>query len=87
VAKGLVILGASTDGLEANARFAKKYAFPFPLLCDADRTLCLAYHAVEAKDGIAKRISYLVGADGRIEAAWPKVKPAGHPAEVMAALG
>lgn len=82
-----MILGASVDDVDANARFAAKYAFPFPLLCDPDRTLSLAYHAVESKEGIARRISYLIGPDGRIEVAWPKVKPAAHTAEVLAALG
>jgi len=32
------------------------------------------------------RSTYLVGADGKIERAWPAVKADGHAAEVLAAL-
>ena len=72
--------------MEANAAFAKKYSFPFPLLCDTTREMCLAYHAVENREGIPRRISYLIGVDGKIEKAWPKVKPKEHPEEVMQSL-
>jgi peroxiredoxin len=34
----------------------------------------------------AKRISYVIGPDGRIRQAYPKVSPASHPAEVLATL-
>jgi peroxiredoxin len=34
-------------------------------------------------DGHAKRISYLIGPDGRIRRAYATVKPAEHPAEVL----
>ena len=82
-----MILGVSVDDQSANAKWAKKYSFPFPLLCDTDRALCLAYHAVENPEGRARRISYLIGADGKIEIAWPKVKAADHAEEVLAAIG
>ena len=39
------ILGASCDPVEANAAFAARFGFPFPLLSDADRQTCLAYGA------------------------------------------
>jgi peroxiredoxin Q/BCP len=83
----VVILGASVDDPAANAKFAKKNSFPFPLLCDTSRALCLAYHAVENAEGRARRISYLIGADGKIEMAWPQVKPREHPQQVLDALG
>lgn len=82
-----MILGASFDDVAANARFAEKYKFPFSLLCDTERKIGLAYGATEdPSSGTAKRISYLIGADGKIVQAWPKVKPADHPAEVLALL-
>jgi peroxiredoxin len=34
----------------------------------------------------AKRISYVIGPDGKIQQAYPKVVPASHPAEVLATL-
>jgi thioredoxin-dependent peroxiredoxin len=33
-----------------------------------------------------ERTTFLIGADGRIEKIWPKVKAKGHAAEVLAAL-
>jgi thioredoxin-dependent peroxiredoxin len=82
-----VILGVSFDGVDANAAFARKFGFPYPLLCDTDRKIGVAYGAAESSQAAtARRISYIIGRDGRIAAAWPKVKPADHPAEVLAAL-
>lgn len=47
----------------------------------------MAYGAADDPSAAtARRISYLIGADGRIAAVWPKVKAAEHPAEVLAAL-
>jgi peroxiredoxin Q/BCP len=85
--KNTEILGASFDGVEKNARFAEKQGFPFPLLCDTERTLGLAYGACDSpKARFADRISYVIGPDGRIAAAYPKVSPASHPREVLASL-
>jgi len=78
------ILGISFDSQEANARFAKKLAYNFPLLCDTDRKVGLAYGACDdPKAASAKRISYLIGPDGRVKKAYATVKPAEHPAEVL----
>jgi peroxiredoxin Q/BCP len=71
--------------VEANAAFAKKFNYNFPLLCDTDRKIGMAYGACDdPKAGSAKRISYLIGADGKIKKAYRTVKPAEHPAEVLA---
>ena len=78
------ILGASFDGQEANAAFARKFGFDFPLLCDTDRKLGLAYGAADdASAANARRISYLIGPDGRVKKAYPKVNAAAHPEEVL----
>jgi peroxiredoxin Q/BCP len=57
------------------------------LLCDTDRSLGLAYEACETPDAkVPARISYLIGPDGRIRAAYSKVSPPTHPAEVLKEL-
>jgi peroxiredoxin Q/BCP len=85
--KNTEVLGASFDSVEKNARFAEKQGFPFPLLCDTDRKLGLAYGACDSKKArFAERISYVIGPDGRIAAAYPKVSPASHPKEVLDSL-
>jgi peroxiredoxin Q/BCP len=78
------ILGISFDTQEANAGFAKKFNYNFPLLCDTDRKIGLAYGATDdPRASTAKRISYLIGADGKVKKAYATVKPAEHPAEVL----
>jgi peroxiredoxin Q/BCP len=78
------VLGISFDDQKANAAFEKKFGFGFPLLCDTTRAVGLAYGAADARDaGSAKRISYLIGPDGRIRKAYPKVNAAAHPEEVL----
>lgn len=77
----------SFDTVEDNAAFAQKFGFPFRLLCDTARQLGLAYGACDtATDRTARRISYVIDPDGRIEHAFPKVDPKKHPAEVLALL-
>jgi peroxiredoxin len=47
----------------------------------------LSYGAcASAEDRSAKRISYLIGPDGKVLRAYPKVKAAEHPAQVLADL-
>ena len=78
------ILGISFDPPDKNAAFAKKFNYNFPLLCDTTREVGLAYGACDdAKASTAKRISYLIGPDGRVVKAYPKVNPAQHPDEVL----
>lgn len=81
---GALILGASFDDESANARFAETEGFAFPLLCDVDRKLGLAYGACEDADAVfARRISYVIGPDGRIRFAYPTVDARTHPAKVL----
>ena len=74
------MLGASFDNEKDNAAFAKKYRFPFPLLCDTEREIGLAYGAAESKkDEYARRIAYVIDENGKIAEAHPKVDPASYP--------
>ena len=55
---------------------------PYALGADARGALIDAYRA-RGILGVAKRVSFLVGADGRIVRTYAKVSPAGHAAEVL----
>ncbi len=80
-----MVLGVSFDSVADNAAFAKKFDFPFKLLCDTERKVGLAYGAcTDAQAGYANRISYLIDAQGKIAAAYPKVNPREHPGQVLA---
>ncbi len=81
------ILGASFDDEKANARFAAKYKFPFPLLCDTDRSIGMAYGAASGpKDEYAKRIAYLIDENGVVAEAHGKVDARAYPAEQLQRL-
>ena len=65
--KNVQILGCSTDDVTANKKFADDESFPYPLLCDTQREICIAYGGCESKeDGASKRITYIIGPDGNI---------------------
>lgn len=82
--KNAVILGVSFDSVEENARFAKKYDFDFPLLCDTDRSVGLAYGATtKGETGGAARIGVLVGPDGKVKDYRAKVSAKDYPAQVL----
>jgi peroxiredoxin Q/BCP len=82
------IVGASFDTPEKNAAFAKKHAFNFPLLSDADRSLALAFGAADTADQrTAKRVSALIDEEGKVAKLYPKVNAATHPEEVLKELG
>jgi peroxiredoxin Q/BCP len=77
----------SFDTPEDNKAFAKKFNFPFPLLCDTDRQIGIAYGAAESpKDEYARRIAYVIDENGIIDQAHPKVDPASYPHEQLASL-
>ena len=77
----------SFDSIEANARFAEKFSFPYPLLCDTNRDIGLAYGACDDRGTKnAARISYVIGPDGIIKEAIAKVSAGVHPAELLTSL-
>lgn len=86
-AKNAQILGVSFDSVEENRRFAEKFDFPFPLLCDTKREIGLAYGAADSpKDEYARRIAYVIDEEGKIAQAHAKVDAANYPAQQLRTL-
>lgn len=82
--KNAVILGASFDSKEENAAFAKKFGFTFPLLCDTDRKVSMAYGAApDSKAPNALRTGVIIGPDGRIKEWAAKVSAQTFPNEAL----
>lgn len=87
-----VVLGISTDDAKAHTKFSEKYSLPFPLLTDADGSIAAAYDSYGLKKFMGRefmgvsRNTFVIGADGRIEKIYRKVKPEGHAAQVLADL-
>jgi thioredoxin-dependent peroxiredoxin len=74
----------SFDTVEENRRFAEKFNFPFPLLCDTDKKIGMAYGAADSpKDEYARRIAYVIDENGRIAQAHAKVDAATYPAQQL----
>ena len=73
------MLGISFDKPAANKAFAEKFGYTFPLLCDVDRKIGLAYGACKtAKDRYASRLTFVISPDGKIEQAIDTKDPAGQ---------
>jgi peroxiredoxin Q/BCP len=78
------VLGISFDSPAANALFSRRWQIPFPLLSDRERSAGRAYGACKSPSSpAAKRITYLIGADGRVEQAWSGLPPAEHARVVL----
>lgn len=78
------MLGVSYDSPEANRRFAATHHLPFRLASDGKRALARAVGAAVPLLPFPKRMSILVGSDGRVLKVYPRVTPATHAAEVVA---
>ena len=81
-----MVLGVSFDTPEDNGAFRSKFDFPYDLLSDTDKSASIAYGAAEADSEKPKRVSVLIGTDGKVAAAYDIVKPADHPDEALADL-
>lgn len=90
--KGAVVLGVSTDTVKSHDKFAAKFKLPFTLLADETKSIVQAYGVWGPKTFMGvkytgtSRVTFLIGPDGRIKKVWPKVSPADHAEEVLAAL-
>jgi peroxiredoxin Q/BCP len=84
------VLGVSVLDEKSKAKFADKYSLTFPLLADPDHEVIEKYGAWQEKSMYGKtymgvaRITYLIGADGKVVKRWDGVKVDGHADEVLA---
>lgn len=91
-ARGIAVYGVSGDSPASHAKFAKKYALPFPLLSDADHAVSIAYgtwgeKVLYGKTTVGmKRTTFLVGPEGRVLKVWRKPKTDVHAEEILGAL-
>jgi peroxiredoxin Q/BCP len=91
-AAGAVVLGVSPDTVASHRKFADKHGLPFTLLADPDKEVIQAYGVWKEKNMYGKtsmgveRTTVVIDRDGVVRRVFPKVKVAGHVAEVMEAL-
>jgi thioredoxin-dependent peroxiredoxin len=64
---GVQVLGVSFDTAESHQKFFAKHNLNFPLLVDADGKIADVYGARIAGRNLARRVSFLISKDGRIQ--------------------
>ena len=63
----VAVIGVSFDSADSHRQFREKYQLNFPLLVDANGAIADAYGVRRAPGAkFAKRVSFLIGLDGRI---------------------
>lgn len=88
---GVQIVGVSPDSVASHEKFIEKFAFPFPLLADEDRSLCAVFDVYKEKSMYGRkymgveRSTFLIDAAGVLRQEWRKVKVPGHAEAVLAA--
>jgi peroxiredoxin Q/BCP len=86
------IVGISPDKPEAQQKFATKYGFAYHFVPDVDHSIAEAYGVWKEKSMYGRkymgieRTTFLIGADGKIEKIFEKVKPVGHAEQVLEAI-
>ena len=60
------VVGVSFDSPESHQKFISKYNLNFPLLADTDGKIADAYGVKMPTRPMAKRVSFLIGLDGKI---------------------
>jgi peroxiredoxin Q/BCP len=85
------ILGVSADPVKAQDAFKRKHGLAIALASDESHKMLADYGVWGEKSMYGRtymgvtRATFLIGPDGRIARAWPKVKVDGHAEEVLAA--
>ncbi|WP_265570040.1 peroxiredoxin [Sphingomicrobium nitratireducens] len=91
-AAGARVIGVSRDSEARHEKFIAKHCLSTPLVSDEDGRVSDAFGTWGNKKFMGRefmgmiRSTFLVGEDGFVKAAWPKVKVKGHAAEVLEAV-
>ncbi len=88
----ITILGVAPGTVKSHLKFKEKFQLPFPLLVDEDHAICDAYGVWGEKKFMGRtymgvlRTTFLIDSSGTIKKVFENVKPAGHSAELLAAI-
>ena len=87
-----VVIGISKDTAVKQGKFRAKHGLTVELGADDTTDVCEQFGVWVEKSMYGKRYmgiqraTFVIGADGKIAAVWPKVKVAGHAEEVLEAV-
>jgi len=79
------VIGASIDSARANTIFAEKWGVTFPLLCDTERVLVVAFGVDKPESPTARRTTFLIDPDGAVRKVFENVTARGHADKVLQA--
>jgi thioredoxin-dependent peroxiredoxin len=92
-AAGALVVGISRDDPAQLREFADEHDLPFALLSDADHKVAEKYGVWVEKSMYGRKFwgvqrgTFVIGPDGKLQKAFPKVTPKKHDEQVLAALG
>jgi thioredoxin-dependent peroxiredoxin len=67
ISKNYEVLGINQDSQDSHMNFSQKHKIPFKLLSDPGKKIASLYDAKGTLGLFTRRITYLIGLDGRIE--------------------
>ena len=88
---GVEVVGVSRDSARSHDNFCLKQQLPFPLLSDADESLCNAFGVIKDKNMYGRKVrgiersTFLFDERGVLRREWRGVKVKGHADEVLEA--
>jgi peroxiredoxin Q/BCP len=84
-AAGVAIFAVSRDSTASHRNFREHHHLPFAMAADESGSVQQSY-GVPSRFGLASRVTFLVGRDGKVARVYPEVNPALHADEVLAAV-
>lgn len=84
--EGVEVIGVSFDSSESHQKFIAKYHLNFPLLADTDGKIADAYGVRMPGREMARRVSFLIGRDGKIAHVTDTMNAETHLTEMKAAV-
>jgi len=67
ISESYVVLGINNDSSDSHMNFSQKHKLPFKLLSDPGKKIAAVYDAKGTLGMYTKRVTYLIGLDGKIE--------------------
>lgn len=83
--RGVTVFGVSVDAVESHQAFKAKENLNFTLLSDISKDVTRHYGVLNER-GMARRVTFLVGRDGRIVKIFRDFDPAGNASQILGVL-
>lgn len=80
------VVGCSVDSVRSHQRFAERQGIQFPLISDADKSICTRLGVLNERGTSARRTTLVVDGDGIVRKIFENVKVPGHVDQVLEAL-